>query len=60
MSYGRIVVCSKCRREIHQTGTPQNEWGWTHCEDGSPQCAGGERDWAQNGEPKGKWCGRDA
>jgi dTDP-D-glucose 4,6-dehydratase len=35
------------------------EWAWTHCEDGSPQCVGDERDWAQDGEPKGKWCGRD-
>lgn len=59
MSCG-IVVCSLCRREIHQTGTPQNpQWEWTHCDDGTPQCPHGERDWARAGEPKGKWCGRD-
>lgn len=59
MSYG-IVVCSKCRREIHQSGTPLNQWAWVHCEDGSEQCAGGDRDYAGYGEPLGKWCGRDA
>jgi len=60
MSQG-IVVCSICRREIHQSGTEQNpKWGWVHCEYGTDQCKGGERDYAQPGEPKGKWCGVDA
>lgn len=59
MSRG-VVVCSICRREIHQTGTPLNEWAWTHCEDGTPQCKHGERDYAAPGEPQGRWCGRDA
>ena len=53
-------MCSVCRREIHQTGTALNRHGWTHCEDGTDQCKHGERDWAQAGEPKGKWCGADA
>lgn len=58
MSYG-IAVCSKCRREIHQTGTAMDKWAWTHCEDGTDQCPHGKRDYAAAGEPLGKWCGRD-
>ena len=53
MSTG-IVVCSICRREIRQTGTELNpRYGWTHC-DGTDQCKHGERDWAQDGEPRAK------
>ena len=65
MSCG-IVVCSKCRREVHQNGAKTiNEYGhertgWTHCEDGSPRCEGASSDYASTDKIVGKWCGMDA
>ena len=34
MSYG-ILMCSKCKREIHQDGP---NYTWLHCEDKTPIC----------------------
>jgi hypothetical protein len=42
MSSG-LVICSVCRREVHQDGnalTPGGTWTWRHCEDKSPRCDG--------------------
>lgn len=53
MSNG-LVICSVCRREVHQARpflragpraapTPDDRYppaGWTHCEDQTPRCAG--------------------
>lgn len=53
MSHG-IVICSKCKRELHQDG------GWFHCEDDTPRCDYGSSEYVENpNDIKGKWCGRD-
>jgi hypothetical protein len=61
MSTG-IVVCSACQREVHQDG-PKDARGtttWTHCEDGTPRCAGATSDYPDSRAAiKGRWCGRD-
>ncbi len=60
MSTG-IVVCSKCRREVHQDGPKDKDgrYGWRHCEDKTPKCEGATVDYAERGEPKGRFCGMD-
>ena len=60
MSTG-VVVCSLCRREIHQDGERDipGQTGWRHCDDKSPRCFGAKADYPLSDEPLGKWCGRD-
>lgn len=72
MSSG-IVVCSACKREVHQNGAivhgsrcecPRSSgWcttGWTHCEDKTPRCAGATSDFPEStAEIVGRWCGID-
>ena len=41
MSYG-IVICSKCKREVHQDGS---EHSWRHCEDKTAICQNAEDCW---------------
>jgi hypothetical protein len=56
MSYG-IVICSKCKREVHQTGV--NEI-WIHCEDRTRRCEGAMSEFpASEEEIRGNWCGID-
>lgn len=56
MSYG-LVICSVCKREVHQDGPNQT---WRHCEDKTPRCAGAVSAYPQTtNEIRGKWCGRD-
>uniref|UniRef100_A0A6M3LE14 Uncharacterized protein n=1 Tax=viral metagenome TaxID=1070528 RepID=A0A6M3LE14_9ZZZZ len=61
MSTG-IIICSKCKREMHQEGQ-KDVWGkfiWTHCEDKTPRCSEGEAVWPENEcEIAGKFCGKD-
>jgi hypothetical protein len=60
MSTG-VVVCSVCRREVHQDG-PHAASGvstWRHCEDKTPRCDGASSAYPKAGEPVGKWCGID-
>ncbi len=57
MSYG-LVICSVCKREVHQTSPGSN--GWTHCEDSTPRCPGAVSAYpASDEEIVGKYCGRD-
>lgn len=60
MSAG-IVVCSACRREVHQDGPlVDGRSGWSHCEDKSPICDDAGAVYPDAGEqPRGHWCGRD-
>ena len=62
MSTG-IVICSTCKREVHQDGPfdpKTNAYSWTHCEDKTPRCEGATSDWpVSKDEIKGKWCGAD-
>lgn len=55
MSWG-MCICSKCKREVHQSGT-----GWFHCEDKTDVCPGSEHPpYAQSlSEVRGKYCGMD-
>lgn len=60
MSTG-LVICSNCRREVHQDGDKGVENGWRHCEDKTPICAVAHAAYPEAGEtPRGEWCGRDA
>jgi hypothetical protein len=64
MSSG-VVVCSACRREVHQDGPPA--WPspgaaltWRHCEDKTPRCAGAHSAFpASPADIVGRWCGMD-
>ena len=64
MSYG-IVVCSKCRREVHQNGGMECGMGWTHCTGssaapGSPICKGAKAVYPSSTEEiVGAYCGAD-
>ena len=58
MSYG-IVVCSICKREMHQDGDNHT---WRHCEDKTPRCVGAYLIYPRPYDLKnivGKWCGCD-
>ena len=57
MSYG-MVICSKCKREVHQDGPGQS---WTHCEDKTPRCEGAQSIYPSKdrSELVGKWCAKD-
>jgi len=55
MSTG-IVVCSQCKREIHQGF----DMGWFHCEGQTARCQGASSIYpASTHEIIGKWCGID-
>lgn len=64
MSSG-IVICSKCKREVHQDGprVPSGSFTvatWRHCEDKTPRCAGATSDYPRSvADIVGKWCGAD-
>lgn len=66
MSAG-LVVCSACRREVHQNGPykyPEKPPGfrestWQHCEDQTPICIGASAPYADRHEVKGKACFAD-
>lgn len=56
MSTG-IVVCSLCRREVHQDGPHHT---WTHCDDKSPRCVGAVSSYpSDKSEIVGPYCGVD-
>lgn len=72
MSTG-LVVCSECKREVHQNG-PRNHGArcrcptdagwcpstWLHCDDQTPRCAGASAVFpAQRNEIVGAYCGLD-
>ena len=54
MSCG-LVVCSECKREIHQ----ERGGRWYHCEDGTDRCDGAIAHYAERYQVKGKACFRD-
>lgn len=73
MSWG-LVVCSVCRREVHQDGPRQHSTmncrcpkdsgfcpaGWRHCEDKTARCDGATSQYP--GREKnivGRYCGMD-
>lgn len=59
MSTG-IVICSICKRELHQSGDRAIENGWMHCEDRTPRCSDGSAVFPEStAEIVGKWCGMD-
>lgn len=56
MSTG-LVICSTCKREVHQDGENQT---WRHCEDKSSRCAGAKSIYpSSKAEIVGKFCGGD-
>ena len=72
MSWG-LVVCSYCKREVHQDG-PRNHSKlcqcpgntgfclatWTHCEDGKPICDDSSAIYPKDSmDIRGKVCRRD-
>lgn len=60
MSCG-LVICTKCRREIHQGRRIENgKLFWFHCEDKTDACEGNVGSWPSTvADIKGKWCGMD-
>jgi hypothetical protein len=57
MSTG-IVICSKCKREVHQV--KPGKLGWIHCEDKTPICNEAGAIYPSNiSEIVGKYCGKD-
>lgn len=58
MSCG-IMVCSVCRREIHQDGPKNGRHTWRHCNTKSAICYDACPDWAAVGEPRDEFCGAD-
>lgn len=61
MSTG-IVMCSVCRREVHQDGPRVNDRAtWLHCEDKTPICEGAAVAYPLSpSEMVGRVCGVDA
>ena len=56
MSYG-LVICSACKREVHQDGENQT---WRHCEDKTPRCEGAVSSYpTEKSEIIGDFCGKD-
>ena len=56
MSTG-IVICSECKREVHQDGENQT---WRHCGDKTPRCEGAKSVYPKSrDEIEGKYCGVD-
>ena len=59
MSYG-LVICSFCKRELHQSGRKDQQNGWEHCEDRTPRCPDAQSAYpATVEEIRGPWCGAD-
>lgn len=69
MSAG-LVICSVCRREVHQDGPPETvpmgdgrtyQLGtWCHCEDRSPRCGGAQSIYpTSRAQIVGRYCGCD-
>jgi len=63
MSSG-IVICSKCKHEVHQIGWLETKKGrehnWQHCDTRSPICAGATAEYPKTtGDIAGSWCGMD-
>lgn len=59
MSTG-MVICSRCRRELHQWGHQSIERGWLHCEDNTPRCEGATSDYPRRAEDvRGEYCEAD-
>ena len=56
MSWG-LVICSKCKREVHQDGPGKT---WRHCEDKTPRCEGASSDYpTSQAEIVGRACYMD-
>lgn len=59
MSTG-MVICSVCKREVHQDGPKSVSRGWPHCEDGTAMCDGATADYPRHAEDvRGAYCGAD-
>ena len=59
MSTG-MVICSVCKREVHQDGPSNISRGWQHCEDGSPRCEGASSDYPRRAsDVRGAYCCAD-
>ena len=63
MSSG-LVICSKCKREVHQRGWMPLPDGrrsiWHHCEDSTDMCDGADAVYPKStAEIQGDWCGAD-
>lgn len=61
MSAG-LVVCSKCRREVHQDGPRDQAAGsrsWRHCEDKTARCDGATSEHATPEQVQGVACFAD-
>ena len=56
MSTG-LVICSICKREVHQDGENHS---WRHCEDKTLRCEGASSVYPKSkDEIMGKYCGCD-
>jgi hypothetical protein len=59
MSYG-LVICSACKREVHQSGDRNIQRGWQHCEDKTPLCSEATTAYPRaKDEIAGAYCGMD-
>jgi hypothetical protein len=59
MSSG-LMICSRCRREVHQDGPKNIANGWRHCVDRTPRCFAGSSEYpASRAEIVGPFCGAD-
>ncbi len=59
MSVG-LVICSVCKREVHQDGPENVSRGWQHCEGKSRMCLDASAIYPTSyADIVGKWCGRD-
>lgn len=59
MSTG-MVICSACKRELHQDGDKAIQNGWIHCPDKTAMCIGAHAEYPKSpSDIKGPWCGRD-
>ena len=57
MSTG-LVICSRCKREVHQIAPGTN--GWIHCEDKTPRCKDASSIYPKSrAEIVGRYCGSD-
>jgi hypothetical protein len=59
MSFG-LVVCSVCKREVHQDRDNDKNLYWYHCDTKSRICHEGYPDYPRRKDDiKGDFCGRD-
>lgn len=54
-----MVICSSCKREVHQDGDMEVSNGWQHCEQQTPICEGATAKWPEVDEIVGSYCGCD-